>query len=331
MELFRSEIVKVSNPLSCLILGYDGFDLDVVHNLRSFYSLLGFKVTISRRPIAADILVIHRPPNIPLNLGGYHSVHVFDYVGTPVFNLLPSLPATGRTVWYASTEARAEELATVIVDQPIRIEVLPPPVDVALWSESPTEVEYKYVHIGNAKATYKNGSDAIAASFVRILREKDVHVWGNGWEGIIPRSRLHGVARLRDVSRLYARTEYALGMMYPSQRSRTFSGRFWQAPLNGALLLSESAMWVGRSPGVQPIDYAGGWVPRDDRTVGMRTNMRDMARDWWYEQFQSALRRVQIEIEGGSSTSAVRIPLSNRVWTRAMLTKHRLRRQHGAG
>jgi hypothetical protein len=105
---------------------------------------------------------------------------------------------------------------------------------------------YDYVHIGHRKPN--PGGDPILLQMDAIAGGGRCHFWGKGW----PASGLtvHGPASLHESQQIYRRSNFALGVMYPFQRGRTISGRMWQAPLNGCMLISEAVPPGVPLPGV---------------------------------------------------------------------------------
>jgi hypothetical protein len=124
------------------------------------------------------------------------------------------------------------------------------PVVPALWRAGSRgrsrRIAYGYVHVGHRKPN--PGGDSFLLQMDAIAGGGRCHFWGKGW----PAAGLtvHGPASLHESQQIYRRSNFALGVMYPFQRGRTISGRMWQAPLNGCMLLSEAVPPEVSLPGV---------------------------------------------------------------------------------
>jgi hypothetical protein len=293
----------------CLIYGHDGFDLDVLYNLRALYRDLGFTVSFSNQLRKADLLVVQRCPNAALDVSGYETVHVYDYVGNDISLFLESLvDAIGVSV-FSSSSARVDEhllntpgLAGMIFD------VLPP-VSSEIWAVPLADVQYPIVHIGNYKPVYSTGEDAYSRGLMRAVNTRATHVWGAGWTA--PGATLHGKLNVFKVSGTYARAQVALGMMYPFQRETTFSGRFWQAPLNGCLLLSEPSLYSKSFPGVLQTDYSNEDISGQTAIRHDRQELQVAAKLFWDEKYEdtraAVIRRLPVRFQKSRSRSA-RLP-----------------------
>lgn len=286
-------------PLTSLIYGHDGFDLDVLHNLRSFYKGLGCIVGFSRKLMPADILIIQRPPNSALDLERYSAVHIFDYVGSPIPNLLISVRNLSTVTIFAPSNERALELIGLEPALADRIAIAAPPVDPALWMASRPGVPRlaKPVHIGNYKSYYADGSDFYSSRFMRLIDEGIVDVWGGGWpEYETGQRRSRGRLGVFRVSGRYAGRRLALGMMYPNQRSISLSGRFWHAPLNGCALLSEPAAYSQSVPGVYEFDFTLPMLERIESSLPCPEAIQLEAQDYWTNNLILLRERVSLAL-----------------------------------
>lgn len=306
----------------CLILGYDGFDLDVAHNVRRLYAALGYRVFSSRVPRGGDLIAVHRPPNTRIDLSTFPIVHVWDYVGTEVTSFVESVQTHEGLTWFASTAERSGEIRRKYPTIADRVVVAAPPVAIADWARHPVASRYEAIHVGNYKPSYASGEDQDSVAFLDYLRRYRIPVWGAGWSGIVDPSQAMGPATLRDVSDLYAQSTIALGMMYPYQRAVTFSGRFWQAPLSGAELHSERTTWGSTSPGVEQIDYSTAGAP-GERSLVERQALRALALDWWAADANRTREIVRQELAAQGSVRGVRVPFHTRVYSVAAALRHR--------
>lgn len=169
----------------CLILGHDGFDLDVAHNLRRLYASYGYRVFTSRVPSGGDLVAVHRPPNARVDLSSFPLVHVWDYVGTDVTHFAESVQVHDGLTWFASTAVRASQIRREHPTIASRVVVAAPPVAIEDWTREPTESRYLAIHIGNFKPSYASDQDEDAAAFLEYLRRFQIPVWGAGWAGIL--------------------------------------------------------------------------------------------------------------------------------------------------
>lgn len=280
-------------PKTVCIYGFDGFDADVAINLRALYESLGFHVFQSRHFMPADILCIQRGADVDLAVPAYGQVHVFDYVGKPLHKMLLALSAQSSVHVFTSNLHRAANYRECADLNGINFHVQSPPVSVDVWRRKVSALKYPVVHVGNLKPFYRDGSDSHAAAFLARLSQLDVQVWGGGWDfggkAIIAR----GQAKIHAVSEIYASSALSLGMMYPFQRHVTISGRFWQAPLNGCLLLSEAPPPSGEIPGVAVVQYADdGHLQELLHRDHDRTALQAEASQFWYEHFLSVKQAV---------------------------------------
>ena len=315
---------------SCLIYGSDGFDADVLLNLRAFYRLLGYSVFHSRRLYPSDLLVLQRPPNRNLSFDSYHAIHIFDYVGTPLNDLLTGILDDARVVIFCSSRARTESTLAAHPCLEGRVVTLPPPVIPSLWELRPQEPDLRIVHVGNYKPFYSDDSDAFAVRFLSTLQRELVQVWGHQWPNGI--GIQHGPVGISRVSSLYSRARWALGMMYPWQRATTFSGRFWHAPLNGCALISEPGTCVAAVPGVMETDYSEASIedllrrgPGDPRAI------REAAHRYWSHKCLKSIETVTTLAPQGQSSipfqaGSFRRVSVRRIENRAQLTARRLLR-----
>lgn len=307
---------------SCRIWGVDGFDLDVVHNLVAFYRReLGLHPVLSAAASPADLLVVQRPPSHPVDLRGFGAVHVWDYVGQPIDALVADSPGAERMTVFCASEARARELTPAAARSGAQILPLVAPVPVDLWRSPRRTVRYGTVHIGNHKPYYRGGGDEYAARFFAALERARADVWGADWGD--HRLHTHGSLGLFRVSGVYAASSVAYGMMYPFQRSISFSGRFWHAPLNGCVLLSEPSLYAGEWPGVLSTDYTEDDITRAVASAPAANEVRDAAATFWQSHWRRAAETVSAT---DLPVRRHRTALIDMAVTRARLTVHRLRR-----
>lgn len=292
---------------TCHIVGHAGFDLDVLYNLTSFYRSLRLHVFFSRTPAPADVLAVVRPQPMALPSRNYGFVHVWDYVGDAAERVIGFVRSAGENcIVLTSSEFRRRELVAAAPELDGRVTVLLPPVDVDMWTTRRAMPRRRpIVHIGHFKPYYADArsGDVYAERFLRLLCDEQAHVWGAGWRGAEARN-WHGALNPFRVSRTYATAGVGLGMMYPFQRDRTLSGRFWHAPLNGCALLSEPSVYSRVIPGVVETTYEAADVERVTSGLSDGDDIREKAVHFWRDAFHRAQDELSGRIRRGGFSRA---------------------------
>ena len=238
-----------------LIYSGDGLDVVVLLIMLTFYNRIGYKTIYSKTFIDCHLLILPRPSDstiIPLNLIGT-PIHVWNYVGNNLTKFFERNKENMHNVLYLNSSS---ELTPVNyqINESWHLQITKPPVYSKLWTCKLSEnKKLNLIHIGNFKPYMKLKDDIFAQNFLKSLRAHKAHVWGRGWdseEDIIN----EGVLEVLDVSKVYANSRAALGLMYPFQRQTTFSGRFWHGPLNGSIIISEPGIYTNDIPGVYNSD-----------------------------------------------------------------------------
>ncbi len=237
---------------TCLIYGHSGLDLDVTFNLKSFYNQLGFRVFFSKKLYDADLLVVLRAVDKPIDISNFNFllVHVYDYGGWDYDSFVKSIDHK-ITYIFCTSESKLRRLVEILHFPKEHVFVAFPPVDIMLWCNKIEDVRYDFIHVGNFKPNLKD--DPINELFHKALRHYKVHVWGSGW--FLDKKIYHGKIGLFKVSKIYSKSKFSFGLMYPFQREITFSGRFWLAPLNGCIVFSEPGYFSSKIPGVVETNY----------------------------------------------------------------------------
>lgn len=315
-----------SGKPTCLIYGHDGFDVDVLYNVRSLYRSLEFEVHFGKRIQPANLLVIIRPPNTQLNFSGFDSIHIYDYVGFDFPLLLAEIDCKTDLWIFCASEQRKQSLAEANPGIAHRIVFWLPPVDTSIWMSKIVEPqEYGLIHIGNYKPYYSHGHDEFSVTLTSMIEQGAVDVWGSGWEELGQSRTHHGSLRIRDVSKVYARAGQAVGMMYPHQRNQTLSGRFWHAPLNGCTIISEPSLYSGQIPGVQDWSCLSHII--SPRTWTERVRLQESSRAYWDAKYQSQREFLQTvllrDVYAEQPRRSIKT-MSSRVQRLARLLKHRL-------
>jgi len=293
MRLVRANLFSSRRRKSCVIVGQDGWDIDVLVNLTFFYASYGFRVFFSKKPEPADLIVIMRfDPTSSLvfdNINTNTPIHIYPYVGYK-----PEAQVQQIKQFPVSIFAPSDSL---LVDSELIFQRIAfPPVYIPFWSRYSEEREFEFVHIGNLKRINGTGTWREAEELIKVLQNEKAHVWGRGWNQVINISNWHGPVGILRVPNIYSRTKYALGLMYPYQiRSRTISGRFWQAPLCGAALVCENSVRQV-IPGVYPI----GLDNIEHKICGIidePTKIQDQAKRFWEGKWSELKEMVTQSLE----------------------------------
>lgn len=264
---------------TCVIVGLDGFDPDVLVNLQAFYAGCGFHVSVSRTVRDAELLVIQRGAYQPGQVFEVRAseCHIYDYVFNGVSDLHAAFPNVRRVIVIAPS-GRASGAT-----RPPRLVHGFHPVVPQLWaSRAPGgHRPFRVVHIGHRKDP---PSDPWQSEVQALAADGPCHFWGRGWLALGPspaaEGRLHGPTSLHETQGIYRRAHCALGVMHGFQRGNTISGRMWQAPLNGCHLLTEAMLPNVDLPGVHVVDDFRSAV--DDPQRGARPEeLVEAASDYW--------------------------------------------------
>jgi len=277
----------------CLILGGDGLDPDVTRNLERLFLGFGYKVSKKVGQVPQDflgLLVIARSNLLKqssLLNSRATSVIIYDYVGDNLnnFSYLKNINSDIQNVIFASTSLnRIQDLKFIFdeLETSIVFETCLMPVYPKLWIMSSKKNRFnRPIHIGNFKHVTETQGVGINFAFHDFLHRERVLVAGNRWENTLPASQLLGAVKLRAVSILYSCHTYALGIMYPTQRDCTYSGRFWQAPLNGCLVFSEPSIYSSVIPGVLAVDYSQTLEKMVSHGMSDPAQLRLQSRKFW--------------------------------------------------
>lgn len=263
----------------CLIVGLDGFDPDVLVNLIAFYKGCGFDVRTSRVPTDADLLVIQR--------GGFtegvvfeakaDEVHIYDYVFNGTSDYSRSFPNGGKVTVISPTGRVSGKGIPSCLIQSFH------PVVTEVWTSSnKRSIKYDLVHIGHKKDN--PGGDFWQNELHQLAKQERCHIWGNGWKKIGSQtggSNFHNATSLHKTQAIYASARTAIGVMYSFQRGNTISGRMWQAPLNGCVLISESVPHDVALPGVVCVKSSSDFHQENQNSHTNRNEIIESATLYW--------------------------------------------------
>ncbi len=264
---------------SCVIVGLDGFDPDVLANLVVFYGACGFDIRISAEPGDCDLLVLQRGRyESQIFEARARSCHIYDYAGMGSSDFHLAFPNVGECVVIAPGPRVSGKMAS-----PQNVVRSFHPVIAELWrvgGKSLPQRPYEFVHIGHRKAAPPD--DAWLMRMNEVARGGSCHFWGKGWRDIAGAGSrmIHGCLSLHGSQRIYRQSRIAIGVMYPFQRGITISGRMWQAPLNGCALFSEAMIPDCSLPGVAVCrDYEE--VLHNPPAMQIGARMVDDASEFW--------------------------------------------------
>lgn len=222
----------------CCILSLDYFDLDVFLNVYVFYRLAGFRISRSSSLMEASLLVVLR--GIPQQVTPYYQgdVHIYDYVKESQVDYRHFYPHA-RSITYISL---SEPIDNPFGDQHVYGFL---PVFPTIWTRAQTSKTItKPVHISNFKPMKL---DFYQQQLLSLIHARRVTVYGSKWSSVNvsarPLSYLHA-------NQLLASSCFCFGLMYPYQRGTSLSGRMWQAPIHGCLVISELGTNIFNCPGV---------------------------------------------------------------------------------
>jgi hypothetical protein len=232
----------VSSTPRCHILSLDFQDLDVIWNVRLFYLAAGYSLLREWDDSDPQLLVILRgdPGLSHKDYGG--TVHVYDYV--------KELQVDWRSRFPHAREIRLISLLRpAVLPEGVRWVQGYLPVIPEFWQQPPFRKRAgRPLHIANFKPM---GDDPYQQDLAHLARRGLVEVHGRHWDRL--GLRTNGLSYL-EANRRLAGAYCCYGLMYPYQRGTTLSGRMWQAPLHGCLVISEKGTNPFGLPGLLEVD-----------------------------------------------------------------------------
>ncbi|MEY4353105.1 MAG: hypothetical protein RLZZ609_1346 [Cyanobacteriota bacterium] len=258
------------NDSTCSILSFDYLDFDVYLNTRTLYTLAGFKITPPSLTYSSlDLLVVLR--GIPTQSFGAFSgvLHVFDYVRELSIDYSLFFPNASEIVYVSLVSPSHLRLVDRFVYG--YVPVFPP-----IWrSPSFKAKDPKPVHIANYKPM---NNDSYQQQLVNLIHNRSVNVYGAKWDRIninaAPVSYLTANYYL-------SKSLICFGLMYPYQRGKSLSGRMWQAPLQGCLVISEAATNIFDCPGIVEVtQFSSGLILKNTDPLSLSIQ----ASNFWFEK-----------------------------------------------
>lgn len=130
------------------------------------------------------------------------------------------------------------------------------------------------VHISNYKPLVE---DPYQKQLVSLIQSDRIHVFGGKWDRlkIMTRPLSYIEANLR-----LAGSKSCYGLMYPYQRGRSLSGRMWQGPIQGCVVISEEKTNLFSCPGVIEVSRFDQEIPISSSSI----EIANKSADFWIEK-----------------------------------------------
>jgi hypothetical protein len=309
----------VSSTPRCHILSIDFQDLDVIWNVQLFYLAAGFSLIGKWVDSELDLLVILRGDPGLSHQGFGGTVHVYDYV--------KELQVDWRSRFPHAREIRLISL--------LRPAALPEgthwvqgylPVIPEFWQQLPFRKRAgRPLHIANFKPM---GDDPYQQDLAHLARRGLVEVNGSHWDKL--GLSTHGLSYL-EANRRLAGAFCCYGLMYPYQRGTTLSGRMWQAPLHGCLVISEKGTNPLGLPGILEVERFAPDTLLSVASIRDCWQLKMEATRYWREATEQLARQLELPVFTGPTAAQLAICQRARraqhlrvVWSRRL---HRLGRK----
>jgi hypothetical protein len=229
----------MSSTRNCCFLFFDYTDFDVFLNARIFYRLAGYQLTSTRLLTKCDLLVYFRghPDRIYTEYKGI--IHFYDYVCEHELDLSKYFPNASEILGISIHQGtHARSLFRCIYGY---LPVIPHLWQFRLPFTKKTSIP---IHVSNYKPLV---NDPYQNQLVSLIQSGKVHVYGAKWDRVNISSRplSYLQANLRLASSLTC-----FGLMYPYQRGKSLSGRMWQGPIQGCVVISEETTNLFCCPGI---------------------------------------------------------------------------------
>jgi hypothetical protein len=227
----------------CCLLSFDYLDYDVFLNVRTFYRLAGYEISANDNLSVFQLVIVLRglPPRVFNEYFG--PIHYYDYVREHSYDIYKYFPNASR-IYHVTIESFDNNKS----DYKYIYGYLP--VIPSIWQFSLPSYRRNStpIHISNYKPLE---NDLYQAQLIDLIKLGKIKVYGAKWDRIkistIPLSYLSSNLRL-------SRSVTCYGLMYPYQRGKSLSGRMWQAPIQGCLVISEDNTNPFHCPGVIEVE-----------------------------------------------------------------------------
>lgn len=226
-------------PKKCCFLFFDYVDYDVFLNARIFYRLAGFQLVDISRISECSLLVYFRgrPPSIFSDFAG--EVHFYDYVREHCIDLHEYFPRASSIRLISLSNPNDNDCSYRYIHGYL-------PVFPSLWRLSLPFFRRSMlpIHVSNYKPLK---DDSYQRELISRIKAGNIRVYGAKWDRV--QIATHSLSYL--AANLKLSTAYlCYGLMYPYQRGQSLSGRMWQAPIQGCIVISETNTNLFACPGV---------------------------------------------------------------------------------
>ncbi|MFN9622654.1 MAG: hypothetical protein ACK587_07470 [Cyanobacteriota bacterium] len=226
----------------CCFLFFDYVDYDVFLNARIFYHLAGYRIVGFDQLSSCSLVVLFR--GIPSQTFYEYSglVHFYDYVREHDINIASFFPCAFK-ICKISLEKVTDNVSVPNCVYGYL------PVFPSLWQFSfPFSKRSALpVHVSNYKPL-KN--DSYQNILINKIKSNLIKVYGSKWDRVQIDAR---PLSYLSANLILSKVRICYGLMYPYQRGKSLSGRMWQAPLQGCLVISEMNTNLFSSPGVYEV------------------------------------------------------------------------------
>lgn len=259
---------KTPTPPSCSIVSFDYTDFDVLLNTSVFYRLAGYYLIPPSFNPHSDLLVILRGSPSVVQPEFHGLIHIYDYVREFTVDYRAFFPnASSITlislVFPSSSSPTFDHFVFGYL-----------PVFPQIWRLSlKNPKSSKPVHISNFKPM---NEDSFQKQLLTNIQLGLITVYGSKWERVNIRT---SPLSYLSANRLLSKSMLCFGLMYPYQRGATLSGRMWQAPIQGCVVITEPGTNLLHCPGVLEVkDFLS--IP--STLVKDPLILSDLASDFWY-------------------------------------------------
>jgi hypothetical protein len=224
---------------NCCFLFFDYIDFDVYLNARIFYRMAGYKLMPKKKIRDCELLVFFRgvPDQIYSDYKGI--VHFYDYVCEHDVKIRKFFPMASEVIVISIRQNNNHSPSYHYIHG--YLPVIPSlwQIDIPLLARSSVPL-----HISNYKPL---SNDSYQNQLISMIQEQRIRVFGSKWDRVNitarPLSYLEANLKLKSAYKCY-------GLMYPYQRGRSLSGRMWQGPILGCIVISEENTNIFSCPGV---------------------------------------------------------------------------------
>jgi len=249
------------NQKLCCIVGFDGHDQCLLYSLAAFYLADGYDIVYGKHPIKCDLLVIYRGDSpSEIRYEEFTSqIHYYGACWEPKGVEVKKLESIQHTIIVASPYTAAKTHSGNS-NQNVLVSYLP--VNLSPWTTinnhgGVSERCQDIPHVGRPKKSMLDIGDKATKDFIDFALKQNIKLYDRNWQEVAPSHQVVDKFIGDDIAEFYSRHRCTAGIQYNYQRGKIISARFWEAPLSGCALLSETTV-NGRDscPGVVVVDYS---------------------------------------------------------------------------